>query len=219
MQDADEDITPTSTLVPTHIASSDLMAILVDEYPTPVNDDLEAAVEHVVLDEEPIVPKEPPTEPAAELSTLVVTEENVIHAAVEAAQKPLKEEEPKEEEEPSGYQVCDMESGLCYWVPNKTVKSTPSPPPVAPVVTPAVVIESVAPVEEEIKLATTTSIEVTADTQGDSTGLNHNSTLSTPSQGNGSSSGASSPTLSLTPGPRLVGKLSRERFAMFEKSS
>ncbi|GJJ71746.1 hypothetical protein EMPS_04103 [Entomortierella parvispora] len=225
MQDADEDVTPTSTLVQSITATAEITSTPVAEPPMLVNEALETAVEHVALDDEkPAAPEEPTAASDPESSTPVVAEENVIHAAVEAAQETPKEE--KEDEGPAGYQVCDMESGLCYWVPAaKKVKSTPSPPPAEPVVTPAVVVESVAPAEEETKPVSTASTapsssnETAADTHENSTGLSHHSTLSSPSQGNGSTSRSSSPTRSLTPGPRLVGKLSRERFAMFEKTS
>lgn len=36
-------------------------------------------------------------------------------------------QEQAEEEEAEGYQVCSMETGMCYWVPAKKFKANPSP--------------------------------------------------------------------------------------------
>jgi len=133
----------------------------------------------------------------------------------DAADEETKDDMPTEEEaEPEGYQMCDMETGMCYWVPSKKVKTTP---PVSAAEEPK------KDVEEKVSETTQPSapaIQVASDehaTARSSTDASHQDDAS--SVGQSSNSGASSPTQSLTPGPRLVGKLSRERLAMFEKSA
>ncbi|KAF9109121.1 hypothetical protein BGX27_007970 [Mortierella sp. AM989] len=154
------------------------------------------------------------------------------------------------EEEPQGYEMCDYETGMCYWVPAKKVSSTPTPETVdrQPPVTQATetqetpMIKKVDAPEEKVEAQETPMIQVIAtqetkvDVQKASViqeGISPKATTTpaqetpaprslSPNSGQNtsshdkSSSGSSSPGL-LNPAPRLVGKLSRERFAMFQK--
>jgi len=42
-------------------------------------------------------------------------------------EQPSPSQEQVEEEDAEGYQVCSMETGMCYWVPAKKFKANPSP--------------------------------------------------------------------------------------------
>lgn len=149
-----------------------------------------------------------------------------------------KPEEPKGEE-PQGYQVCDMETGMCYWVPaNKEAQLAPAHEnkEEGPVVKfPEVEVSSIetcaepapkslAPLEISTLIMTNNSTSSSnPETLIESFSSSRSNTASPePSQQDQSgqhNSGSSSPSQSLAPGPRLVGKLSRDRLAMFERGS
>ncbi|KAF9300747.1 hypothetical protein BGZ74_007545 [Mortierella antarctica] len=144
------------------------------------------------------------------------------------SQEVTKEDKPEEakEEEPQGYQVCDMETGMCHWVPANKDKDPPAVKVsevdvVSSVETlvPSVVAEpskSFAP--SELSIMTNNSTFSTAETVNESFSSSRSNTASPEPNHPGHHSGSSSPSQSLSPGPRLVGKLSRDRLAMFERS-
>ncbi|CAO3565136.1 unnamed protein product [Mortierella alpina] len=237
MKDADES---DATIAQAMTSSDSTGEILNDEVKemskSPVSSLLECSLVHVSLEEtedkstknqagaepSPPSPKQETNEEtkdaANEETKEAVNEENKDIANEETkdvANEETKDDKSTEEEaEPEGYQMCDMETGMCYWVPSKKVKTTP---PVSAAEEPK------QDVEEKISETTRSSaptIQVASDehaTARSSTDVSHQDDAS--SVGQSSNSGASSPTQSLTPGPRLVGKLSRERLAMFEKSA
>ncbi|KAG0017005.1 hypothetical protein BGZ82_000882, partial [Podila clonocystis] len=136
------------------------------------------------------------------------------------ATKEDKPEEPKGGEEPQGFQVCDMETGMCHWVPANKDKD-------APVVkvsgvdgvssfetlVPPVVAESpksLAPSEASTLIMTNNSTSSNAETLNESFSSSRSNTASPEPNHPGHHSGSSSPSQSLAPGPRLVGKLTRD---------
>ncbi|KAF9402573.1 hypothetical protein BGZ94_004875, partial [Podila epigama] len=121
----------------------------------------------------------------ASLSTLNPEEATHNHKQQEDdSQKEDSQKEDSQKEEPEGYQVCDMESGMCYWVPSKKSK------------TPSKVPRSASHVQK--------NEEGGAGQKPDKDSL-HNTVAS---------SSLSSPD---TPAQSLVGKISKDRLALFEK--
>ncbi|KAF9574891.1 hypothetical protein EC968_005131 [Mortierella alpina] len=216
MQDADESGAAISQATASSKSTHETLNDEVKETSeSPVSSTLEGSLVHVSLDETEAKKNEAEmnqadAEPTSHLSKQEATEETKENKLADAEEEARAEEEA----EPEGYQMCDMETGMCYWVPSKKVKTTP---PVSAVEEPkkdveekvAEVIQPSAPIIQvaSVEHATTAS----------STDASHQDDSS--STGQSSKSGTSSPTQSLSPGPRLVGKLSRERLAMFEKST
>lgn len=147
-----------------------------------------------------------------------------------------KTEEPKAEEEPQGYQVCDMETGMCHWVPANKDAPTEAhenkeeePVVNASEVEVSSVETSIAePAPKSLTCSEASTLIMTnnstsssnAETLNESFSYSRSNTASPePGQQPGEhNSGSSSPSQSLAPGPRLVGKLSRDRLAMFERN-
>ncbi|KAF9282777.1 hypothetical protein BGZ68_005763 [Mortierella alpina] len=208
MQDADEsDATISQVTISRESTDETLQNAVKESSETPVSGTLESSLVHVSLEE---------TEDKKESKNSQAEAEPTSHPPKQEVSEETKYDKPAEEEaEPEGYQMCDMETGMCYWVPSKKVKTTP------PVST---VEEPMKEVEEKVSEATRPSaptIQVSSveqTTAPSSTDASHQDDASS-CAGESVNSGASSPTHSLGPGPRLVGKLSRERLAMFEKSA
>ncbi|KAG0314862.1 hypothetical protein BG000_005421 [Podila horticola] len=182
-----------------------------------------------------------------ETSTASEVESKTTNPPKDEATQEDKPIESKGEEEPQGYQVCDMETGMCHWVPankgedastssetatqssheNKEAKESPvvkvsevdAVSSVETVVSSAVAEppKSLAPSEASTLIMTNNSTSSNAETLNDSFSSSRSNTASPEPQA-GDHSGSSSPSQSLAPGPRLVGKLSRDRLAMFERS-
>ncbi|KAF9319447.1 hypothetical protein BG003_009106 [Podila horticola] len=116
MQDAEE----------TALTSSPLIAPS-DEVPAPsqdgsvavgtVSSELLSKIEHLSTSEENKA-KNHDTKETKE------TKQETIQP-IPAQEQVSESQEPEEEEE--GYQVCSMETGMCYWVPAKKFKANPSP--------------------------------------------------------------------------------------------
>ncbi|KAG0005124.1 hypothetical protein BGZ80_010806 [Entomortierella chlamydospora] len=134
-------------------------------------------------------------------------------------------------EEPQGYQVCDMESGMCYWVPANSTKPAPTSGetlvadvPEATVKTaeaPVIHVDSTLEVTEQSQTTLAVKeedVKVTVPTRETPAPrpLSPGPEQMIPSHDR-SSSGSTSPGQLLNATPRLVGKLSRERLAMFEQ--
>ncbi|KAF9346068.1 hypothetical protein BGX26_002447 [Mortierella sp. AD094] len=190
------------------------------------SDDLEKSMSDASLEAKPEV-KEPSdaTEPKSVSSAL--QEAALLSNSVEpkTAQDTSSSAEEAAEEEPQGYQVCDMESGLCYWVPApKSGVSLVADVPEATVKVAETPVIHVDPTPEAKEQPQTTpavkeeDVKVTAPTQETpaSRPLSPGPEQMAPSH-DMSSSGSTSPGQLLNTTPRLVGKLSRERLAMFEQ--
>ncbi|KAG0026952.1 hypothetical protein BGZ81_005986 [Podila clonocystis] len=160
--------------------------------------------------------------------TVSEEESKMSNAPREEATKEDTPEEPKGEEEPQEYQVCDMETGMCHWVPAIKDKDAPvvkvsEVDVVSSVETlvPPVVAEPpncLTPPEASTLIMTNNSTCSNAETLNESFSSSRSNTASPEPSHPGHHSGSSSPSQSLSPGPRLVGKLSRDRLAMFERS-
>ncbi|ORZ27837.1 hypothetical protein BCR41DRAFT_346080 [Lobosporangium transversale] len=193
--------------------------------------------------------------------TLVATQASQTKSSHEVAETKDESEEVSLEEhnstqkgpvEPEGYQVCDMETGLCYWVPANKVKFEPDNATQEKAKQEDVSKEGIydtRPSETSEQLQPQTQLEpvpaigiadvpaiVTASTtefdpepqeldshQYDQPHVKMTSKHSVDDDNTNStdiepSSSASASVRSLNPGPRLVGKLSPERLAMFEKN-
>ncbi|KAG0314299.1 hypothetical protein BGZ99_008220 [Dissophora globulifera] len=151
--------------------------------------------------------EQPSQEAAAEVSNVSLDAKPVSELESTPGPAPTVES-ANESDEPEGYQVCDMETGLCYWVPSSKARSSPSRSRTSTTSTIAAAAE-----QNEVGSESTPApaIEiVSAEAPAAATPeVNHSRT----------ESGSASPSRSLTPVPRLVGKLSRDRFAMFEKTA
>ncbi|KAF9306296.1 hypothetical protein BGZ74_006650 [Mortierella antarctica] len=120
MQDADE--------IP--VTSSPL--VLSNEIPAPiqngsvavgtVSSELLSKIEHLSTDEENKASNHETTEKIEPKETKQETTQPT-HVQEQVSES----QEPEEEEEEEGYQVCSMETGMCYWVPAKKFKANPSP--------------------------------------------------------------------------------------------
>ncbi|KAG0053377.1 hypothetical protein BGZ90_006247, partial [Linnemannia elongata] len=123
--------------------------------------------------------------------------------------------------EQDGYQVCDFETGVCYWVPAKKAKVDPEQSTSAPEVAEETEKDETTKVTESVVEAAVPSSPASGLDPGRMT-EEAGSGARTPVSGSGSGSPSGrSPSPSpgsLNPGPRLVGKLSRDRLAMFENS-
>ncbi|KAF9177567.1 hypothetical protein BGZ51_008358 [Haplosporangium sp. Z 767] len=182
----------------------------------PTKDTLEKSLERVSLEEaRPDLNPEQPTESAPEDMTMENQAEAKAEAEVEVEGPPV----------PGAYQVCDMVTMKCHWVLPSSTREEP-----APVVSDDQdkdASESVSAAmdgagsmdldetDEKMKQQRSPTIHVA------STNHEHQTTLSSSSktETHETRSERSSPSQSLAPGPRLVGKLSRERLAMFERST
>ncbi|KAF9203301.1 hypothetical protein BGZ49_006561 [Haplosporangium sp. Z 27] len=189
------------------------------------DDNLEGSMNKVSLEEasakeeEPVVVQVTQEIPKPE-------SESVESAPVQETTPISKPEDKDEEEEPQGYQVCDMESGMCYWVPAKKNKTPPASGETQMSKVPKATVEASETPDIHVDATPaqpTPAASETTTTEVHSTPATHESVrTSAPVQESHldherSSSGSSSPGQLLNAGPRLVGKLSRERFAMFEK--
>ncbi|KAG0040574.1 hypothetical protein BGZ82_001483 [Podila clonocystis] len=118
MQDADE----------TPVTSSPLIASL-DDVPAPnqdgsvavgtVSSELLSKIEHLSTDEENKANNHETKE--SKETKQEITQQTHVQEQVSESQ------EAEEEEEEEGYQMCSMETGMCYWVPAKKFKANPSP--------------------------------------------------------------------------------------------
>ncbi|KAF8979875.1 hypothetical protein BGZ46_004918 [Entomortierella lignicola] len=189
------------------------------------DDNLEGSMNKVSLEEasakeeEPVVVQVTQEIPKPE-------SESVESAAVQETTPISKPEDKDEEEEPQGYQVCDMESGMCYWVPAKKNKTPPASGVTQISKVPKATVEASETPDIHVDATSaqpTPAASEATTSEVHSTPATHESVkTSAPVQESHldherSSSGSSSPGQLLNAGPRLVGKLSRERFAMFEK--
>ncbi|KAG9325812.1 hypothetical protein KVV02_005736 [Mortierella alpina] len=207
MQDADESHGTISLANTSSESTHDTLKEEIKETSeSPVSSTLESSLVHVSLQE---------IEDKSESEKNHAEAEPTTQPPVQKANEETQDDKPAEEEaEPEGYQMCDMETGMCYWVPSKKVKTTP---PVTATVEPKKDVEEKV---SEVMQPSAPTIQIASVEHAlapSSTDASHQDDTS--SAGQSSSSGASSPTQSLAPGPRLVGKLSRERLAMFEKSA
>ncbi|KAG0283378.1 hypothetical protein BGZ96_012261 [Linnemannia gamsii] len=130
-----------------------------------------------------------------------------------------KKDEAEKEAEQDGYEVCDPITGMCYWAPAKKAKVDPEQSteasPIVEETKKEEVTKDVVPVVA-IAVPSSPASKLDARQVTEETG----SGTMTPVSESGSPNGRSpSPSPgSLNPGPRLVGKLSRDRLAMFENS-
>ena len=178
----------------------------------------------------------------ATTATTATTPEVPIAETTSEMKKAVDVEETKEEQarEPEGYQMCDMETGLCYWVPVKNKKPIP-PAEKEPVKEPVKGEEPVKepvkeeePVKEKEPVKEEEPVSAKKEKEGEPEGyqicdMESGLCYWVPAKKDKPTPPADPvdqvPVRSLTPpapatlapGPRLVGKLSRERFAMFEK--
>ncbi|KAG0074895.1 hypothetical protein BGZ93_001268 [Podila epicladia] len=160
-------------------------------------------------------------------TSISVEESKTLNPSSQEVTKEDKSEEAKSEEEPQGYQVCDMETGICRWVPANIDTEAPvvkvsEVDGVSSVETlvPLVVAEppkSLAPSEISTIITNNSTFSI-AETLNESFSSSRSNTASPEPSHSGHHSGSSSPSQSLTPGPRLIGKLCRDRLAMFERS-
>ncbi|KAG0005467.1 hypothetical protein BGZ65_011089 [Modicella reniformis] len=159
------------------------------------------------------------TEKAKELLASSMDRVALVDSKLEDAK-----DQHQEKAEPEGYPVCDIETGMCYWMPADKANSTSESEPKGE----AKVASDERRKEDTIASETTTT---TASTLAPASSLAPASTShpSSPSISprlkpsstahNSSSESTSSEQLNLTPGPsRLVGKLSPGVLAMFENS-
>ncbi|KAG0014170.1 hypothetical protein BGZ81_000616 [Podila clonocystis] len=124
MQDADE----------TPVTSSPLMASS-DDVPAPkqngsvavgtVSSELLSKIEHLSTDEENKANNHE-TQESKETQESNETKQDIIQQT-HVQEQVSESQEAEEEEEEEGYQVCSMETGMCYWVPAKKFKANPSP--------------------------------------------------------------------------------------------
>ncbi|KAF9930980.1 hypothetical protein BGZ67_005549 [Mortierella alpina] len=207
MQDADESHATISQANTSSESTHDTLKEEIKETSeSPMSSTLESSLVHVSLQE---------TEDKSESEKNQAEAEPTTQPHIQKANEETQDDKPAEEEaEPEGYQMCDMETGMCYWVPSKKVKTTP---PVTATEEPKKDVEEKVPEVIQPSAPTIQIASVEHALAPFSTDASHQDDAS--SAGQSSSSGASSPTQSLAPGPRLVGKLSRERLAMFEKSA
>ncbi|KAG0247949.1 hypothetical protein BG011_000697 [Mortierella polycephala] len=186
----------------------------------PTKDTLENSLEHVSLEEtRPNLKPEQPTEAAPE--DMIMENEAETEAEVEPEVEPEVEGPPV----PGAYQVCDMVTMKCHWV-----LPSPAEAESAPVVSDdqdkdasegvsaameGAVSMDLDETEEEMERQQPPTIHVGSMNNESQTSLSSSSMTET----HETRSGRTSPSQSLTPGPRLVGKLSRERLAMFERAA
>ncbi|KAF8934414.1 hypothetical protein BGZ47_010380 [Haplosporangium gracile] len=162
--------------------------------------------------------------PPVEITTTAPVEDNGIETSttitVTNTTKNNKDEAETDAEQ-EGYQVCDFATGMCYWVPAKKAKVDPDQSTGAPTV--------VKETKKEEATKNVVPVVAAAVPSPPTSGLDPgqvadeaSSGARTPVSGSGSGSpNERSPSPSpgsLNPGPRLVGKLSRDRLAMFENS-
>jgi len=125
------------------------------------------------------------------------------------------QDQQEEKTEPEGYQVCDMETGMCYWVPAKKAQSADQDGKDEGGTTSAgdTLHVPVALEEQETKAPALAPPSTSSPSLSPSPSpkLGPYSTALNTSTGNLSSG---QPAV-----PARVGKLSRERLAMFEKST
>ncbi|KAF9924047.1 hypothetical protein FBU30_005921 [Linnemannia zychae] len=119
-----------------------------------------------------------------------------------------KKDEAGTEQEPEGYQVCDLATGMCYWEPIKKPKTESEPEISAPTAEE----KASAPVENK---ASSTEHEKLSSPAGQSKDDTENGARTPVSDSGRSLSPAPSPG-SVNSGSRNIGKLSKERLAMFE---
>ncbi|KAG9063501.1 hypothetical protein KI688_004385 [Linnemannia hyalina] len=157
--------------------------------------------------------------PPVEITTTAPAEDKEIEpSTATTATSTTKNKKDKAETgaEQDGYQVCDFATGMCYWVPAKKAKVDPEQ-------------STASEVTEETEKGETTkvaeSVVVATVPSSPASGLDPGRAMEEASSG-ARTPVSGSPTEqspvpspgSLNPGPRLVGKLSRDRLAMFENS-
>ncbi|KAK3815530.1 MAG: hypothetical protein J3R72DRAFT_53753 [Linnemannia gamsii] len=163
--------------------------------------------------------------PPVEITTTAPAEDDNKHGGETHTATKNKKDDTETEAEPEGYEVCDFNTGMCYWIPAKKAKMDPEEVQQQPAPIPM----TLAVEKEEV----TTKPAATSLSSAPASGLDPGMAKEKESKENrgeevgagsgartpvsGSESPASSPG-SLNPGPRLVGKLSRDRLAMFENS-
>ncbi|KAF9949476.1 hypothetical protein BGZ72_008757, partial [Mortierella alpina] len=198
MQDADEGVAIKSEAVTFSQSAHETSKDEAKETPeTPVSGALESSLVQVSLEETKDKSEAEKSQAQAEPTSHPPKQETKEETMKETKEE-TKDDKPAEEEaEPEGYQMCDMETGMCYWVPSKKVKTTPSASTIeepkkdveklSETVQNSTPTIQVAPVEHAM-----TPPSTDASYQDD-----------TSSAGQSYSSGPSSPTQSLSPGPRL----------------
>ncbi|KAF9137688.1 hypothetical protein BGX30_009989 [Mortierella sp. GBA39] len=127
-----------------------------------------------------------------------------------------KKDEAETDAEPDGYQVCDFATGMCYWVPAKKAKVDPEQS-TASEVTEETEKDETTKVAESVVAAAVPSSPASGLDPGQAAG-EAGSGARTPVSGSPTEQSPVPSPGSLNPGPRLVGKLSRDRLAMFENS-
>lgn len=160
--------------------------------------------------------------PPVEITTTAPTEDKEIESSMATTATNTtknKKDEAETEAEQDGYDVCDPITGMCRWVPAKKAKVDPEQSTEASEIVEATKREEatkdVVPVVAiAVPSSPASGLDPRQVTEGTGSGAR------TPVSESGSPNGRSpSPSPgSLNPGPRLVGKLSRDRLAMFENS-
>ncbi|KAI8346976.1 hypothetical protein B0O80DRAFT_222051 [Mortierella sp. GBAus27b] len=219
----------------TAVVGTELNRVLIIE-PTP-DTPLEPAPE-VPLEPTPVAPVEStpvaPVEPTSvapvEPTPVAPLEPTPVAPLEPTPEAPL---DHSERTNPEGYQVCDMETGLCYWVPSNATQPTPA-------------AADQEEKKDETPLIPTPSVDVPSSLISDPAKTlaepeapkDHITSSTTPGLAPGLSprpprSSSPSPSVSPSASPRIgptsthnadgtssrVGKLSRDRLAMFEKST
>ncbi|KAG0084561.1 hypothetical protein BGZ93_007062 [Podila epicladia] len=118
MQDADEPVTSSplalSGEVPAPIQNGSMAVVT-------VSNELLFKIEHLSTDEEIKANNHEEREKMESNETnQEITQPTHVRDQVGESQEP-------EEDEEEGYQMCSMETGMCYWVPAKKFKANPSP--------------------------------------------------------------------------------------------
>ncbi|KAF9125844.1 hypothetical protein BGW39_007106 [Mortierella sp. 14UC] len=186
----------------------------------------EEAKKEEVIKEDKKLAAEVTLVPSVEIMTAAPAEDN--HAATKC-----KKDDTEMEAEAEGYEVCDFNTGMCYWVPFKKAKmnseeqqqSTPTETPAAVEGKESKMGEQEAVTMDPVSSSSSSSLPTLGLDPGlaneekkrEEVGADASAGSGARTPVSGSGSPAPSPG-SLNPGPRLVGKLSRDRLAMFENS-
>ncbi|KAK3823994.1 MAG: hypothetical protein JOS17DRAFT_279569 [Linnemannia elongata] len=161
--------------------------------------------------------------PPVEITTTAPAEDKETEPSTATNTTKNKKDEAEAGAEQDGYQVCDFATGMCYWVPAKKAKVDPEQSTAASYVAEETERDETTKVVEPIVAAAVPSSPASGLDPGRVVVVEEaGSGARTPVSGSGSGSpSGQSPSPSpgsLNPGPRLVGKLSRDRLAMFENS-
>ena len=162
--------------------------------------------------------------PPVEITTTAPAEDKEIDTSTTTTTTNMtknKKDEAEAGAEQDGYQVCDIATGMCYWVPPKKAKVDPEQSTAASEVAEETEKDETTKVAESMVAAAVPSSPASGLDPG-RVMEEATSGARTPVSGSGSGSPSGRSPLpspgSLNPGPRLVGKLSRDRLAMFENS-